>query len=297
MSGISTNRTNITLPTEISAEILAKTQEQSAIMQLARKISLPGRGLSIPVIAGDPEANWVAETDKKPTSNPSLSTKTMTPYKLAVIVPFSDEFRRDAKALYDELVKRLPASLGKKFDETVFNGVAPGSGFDVLSGCSAQSISTGSPARGIYKTLVTILTVMHCPHRPVACCLMPLIRLADRSSSILSQRAESRDCSASPLIILVASMAQVMPLPVLPDSPAMLLLKTMSSDSQATGHRPAGALSKACRLACLIRRLSRSMTRQSTFGSATCSQSAPRSKSALLRSLMRSTRSHALTRN
>lgn len=160
MSGISTNRTNITLPTEISAEILAKTQEQSAIMQLARKISLPGRGLSIPVIAGDPEANWVAETDKKPTSNPSLSTKTMTPYKLAVIVPFSDEFRRDAKALYDELVKRLPASLGKKFDETVFNGVAPGSGFDVLSGCSAQSISTGSPARGIYKTLVAADTAV-----------------------------------------------------------------------------------------------------------------------------------------
>ena len=160
MSGISTNRTNITLPTEISAEILAKTQEQSAIMQLARKISLPGRGLSIPVIAGDPEANWVAETDKKPTSNPSLSTKTMTPYKLAVIGPFSDEFRRDAKALYDELVKRLPASLGKKFDETVFNGVAPGSGFDVLSGCSAQSISTGSPARGIYKTLVAADTAV-----------------------------------------------------------------------------------------------------------------------------------------
>ena len=42
MSGISTNRTNITLPTEISAEIMQKTQEQSAVMSLARQIQLPG---------------------------------------------------------------------------------------------------------------------------------------------------------------------------------------------------------------------------------------------------------------
>lgn len=141
MSGINTNRTNITLPAEISAEILQKTQEQSAIMQLARQIKLPGSGVTIPVIASDPEANWVAETGIKPTSNPGLSQKNMTPYKLAVIVPFSDEFRRDLPALYDALVQRLPGALGKKFDATVFNGTAPGSGFDVLSGCTAQTIS------------------------------------------------------------------------------------------------------------------------------------------------------------
>ena len=133
-SGIATNRTNITLPTDVSAEIIQKTTESSAVMRLARQIALPGRGLSIPVITSDPEASWVAETGEKPVSNPGLSTKTMTPYKLAVIVPFSDEFRRDARALYDALVERLPDALGKKFDSTVFGGVAPGSGFDVLTG-------------------------------------------------------------------------------------------------------------------------------------------------------------------
>jgi HK97 family phage major capsid protein len=141
MSGISTNRTNITLPTEVSAEILQKTQEQSAVMNLARQIALPGRGLSIPVIVGDPAAEWVAETGEKPVSNPSLSTKTMTPYKLAVIVPFSMEFRRDAKALYDALVQRLPLALAAKFDATVFHGTAPGSGFDTLAAVTGQTIS------------------------------------------------------------------------------------------------------------------------------------------------------------
>ena len=155
MSGISTNRSNITLPTELSGEIIQKTQEASAVMQLARQIALPGRGVTIPVITSDPEANWVAETAAKPVSNPGLSQKVMTPYKLAVIVPFSDEFRRDAAALYDQLVARLPGALAKKFDFTVFNGTAPGTGFDVLTNCTAQSIDVNaSGVGGFYSALV-----------------------------------------------------------------------------------------------------------------------------------------------
>ena len=123
-------------------------------MRLARKISLPGTGLTIPMITGDPEAAWVAETGKKPVSNPSLDKKVMTPYKIAVIVPFSDEFSRDYAALYDALIERIPGALSKKFDETVFNGSAPGSGFDVLTGCSAQSIDVTLSGGGFYNALV-----------------------------------------------------------------------------------------------------------------------------------------------
>ena len=154
MAGINTNRSNITLPAEVSAEIIQKAQDASAVMQLARRIALPGRGLSIQVIAGDPEAGWVEETAAKPVSNPSLSTKTMTPYKLAVIVPFSDEFARDASALYDALVERLPGALAKKFDNTVFSGSAPGSGFDVLTSCTAQSIDVNASGEGGFYSAV-----------------------------------------------------------------------------------------------------------------------------------------------
>ena len=152
MAGINTNRSNITLPNEISSEILQKTQEASAVMQLARQIALPGRGLTIPMITGDPEATWVDETDPKPVSNPSMSTKIMQAYKLAVIVPFSDEFQRDMKSLYDALIARLPGALALKFDNTVFHGTAPGSNFDTLASVTAKSISgTGN---SIYDALV-----------------------------------------------------------------------------------------------------------------------------------------------
>ena len=136
MSGISTNRTDITLPSEISQEIMQKTQDASAIMRLARSVTLPGRGLTIPVITSDPNASWVAETDEKPVSNPGLSTKLMEAYTLAVIVPFSKQFLRDARALYDALIARLPGALALKFDQTVMGAVAkPGANFDNFAGC------------------------------------------------------------------------------------------------------------------------------------------------------------------
>ena len=149
-TGVPTNRTNIELPAEVSAEIIQKTQEASAVMQLARQIVLPGRGVEIPVITSDPTAEWVAETGLKPVSNPGLEKKIMTAYKLAVIVPFSNEFRRDAKALYDELVKRLPNALGLQFDKTCF-GIesAPGSNFDTFASCTAQNIGGTNTYAGL----------------------------------------------------------------------------------------------------------------------------------------------------
>ena len=144
MASIDINRTTtLSLPGAVSSEILQKTQEASAVMALARQIPLPGLGVTVPVITGDPEASWVGETEKKPVKRGTLATKLMTPYTLAVIVPFSNQFRRDAPALYDALVSRLPLALAKKFDATVFGaGEAPGSNFDTFKSCTAQEIGT-----------------------------------------------------------------------------------------------------------------------------------------------------------
>ena len=146
-TGTATNRTNISLPVSVSNEILQKTQETSAVMSLARQIALPGNGAAINVITSDPEASWVGETSSKPVSNPGLETKVMRAYKLAVIVPFSNEFRRDVAALYDALIQRLPGALAAKFDATVFgNGSKPGDDFDNFASCTAQSLASDAYA-------------------------------------------------------------------------------------------------------------------------------------------------------
>lgn len=148
---INRGTTGVALPQEVSQEIWAKTLDQSAFMTLAQSSVIPGSGVTIQTITGEPEADWVDETAAKPVAAHTFGKKVVKPHKLAVIEPFSMEFRRDAAALYAECVNRLPYALGKKFDQTILGSVAPGDGFDVLGGCTKVSIKENQ-----YKALVTV---------------------------------------------------------------------------------------------------------------------------------------------
>jgi HK97 family phage major capsid protein len=110
------------LPKDVSQEIQAKMVEASVVQRLARRVSVPGYGLTIPVISGEPTADWVDETAEKPVSRHTLNKLVLTPKKLAVIEPFSDEFRRDLPGLYAELARRLPSSLATAFDAAAIAG-------------------------------------------------------------------------------------------------------------------------------------------------------------------------------
>ena len=118
MADINRASGSISLPAEVSNEILGKVLETSVVQSAARRIDLPGRGTAVNVITGEPTAAWVGETDAKPVSNGEATTKILRPYKLAVIETFSNEFRRDLPALYNALASRLPNALAKKFDKT-----------------------------------------------------------------------------------------------------------------------------------------------------------------------------------
>lgn len=156
MVDISRSTSGVNLPEQVASEIWSSAQEQSAVMAVSRQISLPGSGVTIPIITGDAQADWVAETAEKPVSRATLGQKVMTPYKLAVIEPFSDEFRRDLPGLYAELARRLPGALAKKFDETVLAGAAPGSGFDVLSGAPSMVVD----GTDTYQDLVAVFNAV-----------------------------------------------------------------------------------------------------------------------------------------
>ncbi|UYB35502.1 phage major capsid protein [Arthrobacter koreensis] len=160
MAGIDLNRTSANvgalLPREVSSEIWSTAVEESVVMRASRRINLPGSGLTIPIITGDAEADWVAETDEKPVSQSAVSNKSMTGYKLAVIETFSEEFRRDLPALYSELARRLPAALGRKFDQTVLHGEAPGSNFDVLSGSASVTVDSTDTVGDLVGALSTV---------------------------------------------------------------------------------------------------------------------------------------------
>lgn len=123
----------VVLSQEVSSAIQADVLETSAFQSLARKVDMPATGISYQTITGEPEAGWVGETEEKPVSRPTFGTDSWQPYKMAVIVPFSDEFRRDAGRLFAEVQRRIPSALGRLFDRTVLGiAAAPGEHFDQL---------------------------------------------------------------------------------------------------------------------------------------------------------------------
>jgi len=136
----------ITLPKELSDEIFEGAIAQSAIMKLAERVYLPGAGLAIPVITGDPTVSIVNEAAEKPVSNSTFETKNMVPKKFAVIELVSEEFRRDLPRLYDALLRRLPGAIAKAFDKQAMTQVAL-TGFDSLVGAQlVADIPTGMQA-------------------------------------------------------------------------------------------------------------------------------------------------------
>lgn len=146
---------NIALPADVSQQIWGAVLEESAFMQLARQITIPGTGTTIQTITGEPAADWVSETAAKPVSAHTFNKKVLTPYKLAVIEPFSMEFMRDKNALYDECVRRLPYAIAAKFDATIMGTSAPGTGFDVLGSATAVSLNPSAGAT-VYDQFVTV---------------------------------------------------------------------------------------------------------------------------------------------
>lgn len=153
---ISRQTSNVALPADVSSEIWANAVHESAFMQLGHQVAIPGTGVTIQTIASEPEADWVAETNPKPVGTHTFGKKVMTPYKLAIIEPFSNEFMRDKDALYEECVRRLPAALGKKFDATIMGTTAPGSGFDVLGTGVTKTSIVPSGSTTTYGQFVSI---------------------------------------------------------------------------------------------------------------------------------------------
>ena len=152
---INRGSTNVILDPEVSGEIISKAIEESAFMQLAPRITIAGNGKKYQTITGDPEPEWRGETDPAAVGKFTYGSKTVEPYSMDLIVPFSNEFKRDKKGLYDECVRRIPKLFGRKLDKTVMSDAAPGENFDVLGGASAVSM-TPATGKTLYDTFIAV---------------------------------------------------------------------------------------------------------------------------------------------
>lgn len=148
--------TNI-LPPEVSSEIWADAINESAVMSLANRIHLPAVGLAVPMITGDPTAEWVGETDEITADDSTLDSREMKGHKIGVIETFSKEFRRDLPRLYEEMRRRLPRTIGLKFDQTVFHSASTPVNFQTFDSFQKSGVQSLSLTEAnAYEDLVNI---------------------------------------------------------------------------------------------------------------------------------------------
>jgi len=113
------------LPRDISEMIFEDAVKDSVVQRAARKIPLPYAGVGIPYMTGKPVAAWVSEGGRKPVSDATVGTKTMDPKKLAVIVPFSQEYlRADTVNLLDTLRPDIAQAFAEAFDKAAIHGTS-----------------------------------------------------------------------------------------------------------------------------------------------------------------------------
>ena len=152
------------LPPIITGPIFNKAVEQSAVMQLARRVPLSvSANTAVPVPMDIPVAGWVSEGAVKPAAQVGIGVKLMTGKKVALLVPVSQEVvMTNPAGLYDQLQQDLPTAIARAFDYAAINGKdirtgGAGPFTDSIAGSATNSIALGTASQatgGIYADLI-----------------------------------------------------------------------------------------------------------------------------------------------
>lgn len=163
---MATNLTSVPaglLPPTITAPIFEKTEELSAVQQLARRVPLSlTANTSIPVSMDIPAAGWVSEGGVKPVGSGAVGVKQMQGKKVALLVPVSEEVARTNPAgLFDQLKQDLPTAIARAFDYAAIHGKdlrtgGAGPFADYLTK-GASSIELGTAAQGAGSTYTDLV--------------------------------------------------------------------------------------------------------------------------------------------
>jgi len=137
------------VPTPVSAQILQELPEQSAMLNLARTVTMSTKSQRQPVLSLLPDAFWVAgnnaanDNGLKKTTKVEFENLELVAEELAVIVPLADNYISDAQVpLWDVVRPLIVQAFGKKIDEATMWGI------DKPSTWTSPAIIPGATAAG-----------------------------------------------------------------------------------------------------------------------------------------------------
>jgi HK97 family phage major capsid protein len=118
------------IPEEVSRELIRRTTDESAVLQLFRRIPVGRAQVRVPILSALPVAYWVnGDTGLKQTTEVNWSNKYLNIEEIAVILPVPDNVIADVEVnIWDEAEPYIREAMGRVLDSAVFFGTnAPAS--------------------------------------------------------------------------------------------------------------------------------------------------------------------------
>ncbi|URN11363.1 phage major capsid protein [Streptomyces radiopugnans] len=138
------------IPEEVSNEMLGKATEQSAVLQMFRRVPVGRSQVRFPVLSALPMAYWVAgDTGLKQTTEVNWSNKYLNIEEIATIMPIPDNVLADVDAnVWDEAMPLLTEAFGRVLDQAVFFGTNAPASFpsNILAAATAAGNSVNEGA-------------------------------------------------------------------------------------------------------------------------------------------------------
>jgi HK97 family phage major capsid protein len=153
------------LTAQQSAPIFDKIRNISVFQSLARQVQLGISGNSIPVRTGRLTPAWVDEGAQKPASTSTMALKTISPKKIAVIVPVSEETVRANPGGFMQLVKDdVAEAFAEGFDKAAAydqspTGGAGGGPFATFLNQTNKTVEIGT-GENIHQDFVSALRLL-----------------------------------------------------------------------------------------------------------------------------------------
>jgi HK97 family phage major capsid protein len=123
MADISRAEVSTLIEEEYSHTLLNSAEAASTALTAFPQVNMGTKTVNLPVLATLSEADWVTETEAKPTSQVTWANKTLVAEEIAVIIPVHENVLDDAtEDILDEIVKDAGRAIGKKLDEAVLFG-------------------------------------------------------------------------------------------------------------------------------------------------------------------------------
>jgi HK97 family phage major capsid protein len=150
------------LTPEQSQPIFDKVAQQSVAQQLAGQIPLGYSGVSVPVTTGKLTAGWVGEGAQKPASAGTMTLKTMSPKKLAVIAVVSAEVVRANPGNYMNAIRNQVAeSFAIAFDAAALHGTStPFTTYIDQTASTVEATGTAPAWTAVYDDLNSALNTL-----------------------------------------------------------------------------------------------------------------------------------------